>query len=149
MVRMNTIQLGALLFSALVGSLSVLISMYILLPNLGLPKLDFAAVTGAWVGATGPYVRMVGVAVFLLGGVAWSLLYARFWPWHNLVGGLAFGLIPFAISLLAVLPELNKFRLMVYPMPGFLWLQLGGPGSVAATLAQHLIFGLCLGYLYK
>lgn len=145
---MNNIQWGALLFSALVGTVSVLISMYILLPKLGLPKLDFAAVTGGWVGATGPYARLIGVAVFLAGGIAWAFLYARFWPWHNLVGGLTFSLIPFAISLLTVLPELSGVHIMLYPMPGFLWLKLGGKAAVAANLVQHLAFGLCLGKFY-
>ncbi|MFZ5825903.1 MAG: hypothetical protein ACOY94_16520 [Bacillota bacterium] len=137
------------MFSALIGSVSILVSMYVLLPKLGLPKLDFAAVTGGWVGATGPYARLIGLTVFLLGGIAWAFLYARFWPWHNIMGGLAFGLIPFAASLMTVLPELSKVHIMLYPMPGFLWIKLGGREAVAANLVQHLIFGLCLAKFYR
>lgn len=146
---MNTIQWGALMFSALVGSVSILVAMYILLPKLGLPKLDFTAITGGWVGATGSHARLIGLGVFLAGGIAWALLYALVWPWHNLVGGLAFSLIPFAISLLTVLPELSRVHVMLYPMPGFLWMKLGGEGAVAANLVQHLVFGLCLGRFYQ
>lgn len=146
---MNALQWGSLLFAALFGSVSVLIAMYLVLPGVGLPKLDFTAVTGGWVGVTGRYARLVGVAVFLAGGIGWTLLYALLWPWHNLVGGLAFSLIPFGIASLTVLPELNRLHAMLYPAPGFLWVRMGGKPSLTANLVQHLIFGLCLGQFYK
>ncbi|MFZ5816529.1 MAG: hypothetical protein ACOY93_14720 [Bacillota bacterium] len=146
---MNQVLWGSVLFSSLVGSASILVSMYILLPAMGLPRLDFAAVTGGWIGVTGRYARVVGAGVFVAGGIAWGLLYALVWPWHSLLGGLAFSLIPFGISLMAILPELNRFHILVYPVPGFLWLKLGGPQAVVANLVQHLIFGLCLGRFYQ
>lgn len=146
---MEKIQWGSLLFSALLGSVSILVTMYILLPGLGMPKLDFAAVPGGWVGATGRYAKVVGVGVFLAGGIGWAFLYATLWPWQGLLGGLLFSLIPFSVSLLSVLPALNEVHVLLHPMPGFLWMKLGGPNSVAANLIQHLIFGLVLGNLYK
>ncbi len=145
---MAQIQYDAMLMAALAGSVSILLSMYILLPALGLPKLDFTTVTGGWVDATGRYAKLVGAVVFVLGGIGWAFIYAAFWPWHSEFGGMAYGLIPFAISSLTIMPELHRFHVIVMPLPGFLWLKMGGPGGVLANLVQHLIFGLCLGGLF-
>lgn len=146
---MSNVHWGSVVLSALIGSASILAAMYALLPALGLPKLDFAAVTGGWVGATGRYAKAVGIAVFLVGGMAWAFLYAAVWPWHSAVGGLAFGLVPFGLASFAVLPQLNQFRIMVHPMPGFFWFKVGGPNAMVANLAEHIIFGLCLGLFYR
>lgn len=145
---MDYVNWGSLIVAAVVGSLAILGSMYVLLPAFGLPKLDFASVTGGWVGATGRHSGRVGVAIFALGGIAWAFLYARFWPWHSPFGGLVYGLIPFAISSIAVLPELNRFRVPITRMPGFVWVKSGGPNAILANLVEHLIFGLCLGIFY-
>ncbi|HWI51106.1 MAG TPA: hypothetical protein VNT01_03050 [Symbiobacteriaceae bacterium] len=146
---MSNVHGGPLLVAALTGSGAILLAMYFLLPALGLPRLDFTAVTGGWVGATGRHAKVVGAAVFLLGGIAWAFLYAAFWPWHSVWGAIAFGLIPFAISMLSVLPSLNQFRIQVYPVPGFMYLKFGGPNAIVANLVEHLIFGLCLGMFYR
>ncbi|HEY3369099.1 MAG TPA: hypothetical protein VGK74_28920 [Symbiobacteriaceae bacterium] len=146
---MSNIHLGSLFTAALVGSAAILASMYILLPALGLPKLDFTGVTGGWVGANGRYSKLIGAAVFVAGGVAWAFLYARLWPWHSVPGAIGFVAIPFAFSCLTVLPSLNQFHVMVTPMPGFVWLKLGGPPSMIANTVEHLIFALCLGFLYR
>jgi len=145
---MSTIQWGSLVLAALAGSTAILVSMYLLLPAMGLPKLDFAAITGGWVGATGRYAKVVGVLVFAVGGLAWAFLYARFWPWHSVLGGIGFAMIPFAVSMASVLPELARFHVMIQPMPGFVLIKVGGPSSVAANLVEHIIFGLCLGMFY-
>ena len=120
--------------------------MYILLPAIGLPKLDFASITGGWVGAAGKFAKPVGILVFLMGGIAWGYLYARFWHWHSPAGGMGYSLIPFVISSLTVLPQLNRFQAL--SMPGFIWLRVGGPTAMVVNLLEHLVFGLVLGFLY-
>lgn len=142
------VDYGSMLFAAVVGSCAILVSLYLLLPALGLPKLDFTAITGGWVGATGQYAKLVGSAVFVLGGIAWAFIYARFFPVHNLAGGMLFSLIPFGFASISVMPELNRFRIMLAPMPGFIWVRQGGPTAMAANLTSHLLFGLCLGLFY-
>jgi len=146
---MPNVHWGSMFTAAFAGSVAILVSMYVLMPALGLPKLDFTAITGGWVGATGRYSKLIGGAVFLLGGVAWAFLYARFWPWHSVAGAVGFAMVPFAMASLAVLPQLNQFRIMVHPMPGFVWVKMGGPNAIIANAVEHLIFGLCLGLLYK
>lgn len=135
--------------SALMGSGVILAVMYLLLPRLGLPKLDFTSVTSGWVGATGRHARLVGVAVFLMGGVFWAYLFARLWPMHGATGGMLFGLVPFAVSMATVLPNLFKVHITLYPVPGFMWIKVGGQKAVMANLIEHLMFGLVLGLCYR
>lgn len=146
---MSNVHWGLLLQAALVGSAAILVSMYFLLPGLGLPRLDFTAVTGGWIGATGRYAKWIGAAVFVLGGIGWAFLYAGFWPWHSLTGAIAYTLIPFAIASVAVLPQLNQFSVMLHPMPGFVWVKMGGTNAVIANLVEHIIFGICLALIYR
>lgn len=146
---MSNVHWGSLVQAAVIGSAAILASMYFLLPALGLPRLDFAAVTGGWVGATGRYAKLIGSIVFVLGGIGWAFIYARFWPWHSLTGAIGYALVPFAIASLAVLPQLNQFRIMLHPMPGFVWVKMGGTNAVVANLVEHVIFGICLGLFYR
>lgn len=146
---MSAVDWGSAILAALVGSAVILVSMYILLPALGLPKLDFTAVTGGWVRATGKYAKLVGSAVFVAGGIVWAIIYAAYWPWHSVPGGMIYGMVPFAIASMLIMPQLNQFRLMVAPLPGFIWVKVGGPTSMFANLIEHLIFGLCLGIFYR
>lgn len=144
-----TVSWPSVILSSLVGSGVILLVMYFLLPALGLPKLDFTAVTSGWVGATGRNARIVGVAVFLMGGVIWAYLFARFWPVHGAFGGLLFGLVPFAVAMAMILPDLFKVHITLYPVPGFMWVKVGGPNAVVANLVEHLLFGLTLGLIYR
>lgn len=146
---MTNVNVGGVISAAIVGSAAILASMYFLMPALGLPRLDFTAVTGGWVGATGRYAKLIGIAVFLLGGFVWAYIFARFWPYHSPLGGVAYALIPFVIAMLAVMPQLNQFKIMIHPVPGFIWVKVGGPNAVAANLIEHVIFGLCLGLIYR
>lgn len=146
---MPNVQWGSMILAALVGSGAILTAMYLLLPALGLPRLDFAAVTGGWVKAGGPYAKVIGVAIFVLGGIGWAFLYAALWPWHSFLGGIGFVVIPFAISCVTLLPSLNQFQVLITPMPGFIWLKLGGPNALIANAVEHIVFGICLGLLYR
>ncbi|HYF92999.1 MAG TPA: hypothetical protein VD969_12245 [Symbiobacteriaceae bacterium] len=146
---MSDVHAGSLLLAALTGSAAILAAMYLLLPALGLPRLDFTAVTGGWVGATGRHAKAVGAIVFVFGGIGWAFLYARFWPWHSLMGALAYAAVPFAISMAAILPSLNQFRVSIYPVPGFEYVKFGGPNAIIANAVEHLIFGLCLAIFYR
>lgn len=146
---MSTVHFGYLLFASLMASAASLGAMYFLLTALGLPRFDFAAITGGWVRAAGRYAKFAGTAVFALGGFGWAFLYAAFWPFHSVPGAMAYTLVPFAVSCFAVLPQLNSFRTMVQPLPGFVWVQTGGRNALVANLAGHLIFGLLLGLFYR
>jgi hypothetical protein len=146
---MMQVHVGSLLLAAFIGSVAILAAMYYLLPALGLPRLDFTTITAGWVRAQGRFAREIGLSVFLAGSLAWTLLYAAFFPLHNVVGGMIYSLIPFGIAVLGILPKLYQYRIMIQPMPGFIWVKVGGPNAIAANLIEHLLFGICLGLFYR
>lgn len=87
---------------------------------------------------------LVGVALNLLVGIAWALLYARFAePWFGrstIVTGMLFAMIPFVISVAVVFPLMNA---------GFLGSDLGaGPLPFLGNLVLHLVYGGVLGFMY-
>lgn len=139
------IQFSSVVMAALVGSGVTLLLMYFLLPALGLPRLDYADITAGWVGVKGRAAKAAGVVLYFAGGVAWTYLYARFFPWHGAFAGMTYGLIPFVVSSVTVMRQLNKFRVLT--MPGFVW-RVGGPQAVISNLVEHLVFGLVIGFLY-
>ncbi len=145
---MYPVDWSSLIAASLAGSAAILVCMYLLLPALGLPRLDYAGVISGWVKATGRYARAVGVIVFLAGGIAWGAFYAAIWPTRGPLAGVAFALVPFVVSYAMVLPQLSRFRAMVVPMPGFVDVRAEGRRAMIAMLAEHLVYGLVLGLMY-
>ncbi|MDQ4045279.1 MAG: hypothetical protein M3173_07510 [Chloroflexota bacterium] len=87
---------------------------------------------------------LVGLALNLIVGIAWALLYARFAePWFGrstVVTGMLFAMIPFVISVAVIFPLMNA---------GFLGSDLGaGPLPFIGNLVLHLVYGGTLGFLY-
>ena len=86
----------------------------------------------------------LAVAAYLVGGLLWAVVYARFAA-TRLAGphwrrGLEFSLVPAAISLVVVLPLLGG---------GLFGLQLGaGPLPLIGNLLLHALYGIALGVLY-
>jgi hypothetical protein len=86
----------------------------------------------------------LAVAVYLVGGLLWAIVYARFAA-TRLAGphwrrGLVFSLVPAATSLVVVLPLLGG---------GLFAFQLGaGPLPLIGNLLLHALYGLALGVLY-
>jgi hypothetical protein len=86
----------------------------------------------------------VAVAAYLVGGVLWALVYARFGApflagphWWR---GLGFSLLPAAVSVVVVLPLLGG---------GLLGAAIGaGPLPVLGNLLLHALYGSTLGLLY-
>lgn len=86
----------------------------------------------------------VALALFLLGGIAWAIVYARFAEPH-LRGsawrrGIAFALLPWALSLTVFLPIAGG---------GIFGLAMNaGPLPILGNLILHLIYGATLGVVY-
>jgi hypothetical protein len=143
------ISWSSVILSALMGSCAILASLYFLLPALGMPRLDFNAIASGWIGATGRNARLYGVAVYLIGGLIWAYHFARFWPIHGAVGGMLYGLVPFALTMALTAAARFKPGVTLYPVPGFIWFKAGGTNTIIVNLVQHLLFGLVLGLLYR
>ena len=87
---------------------------------------------------------VIGLALNLVIGIAWALIYGRFFePMFETAGiakGMLFSLIPFAISVAVVFPMMDA---------GFLGSDLGaGPMPFIGNLIAHLVFGGALGFIY-
>ena len=87
---------------------------------------------------------VIGLALNLVIGIAWALLYGRFFePMFETAGiakGMLFALIPFAISVAVVFPLMDA---------GFLGSDLGaGPMPFIGNLVAHLVYGAVLGFIY-
>ncbi|MBI3909475.1 MAG: hypothetical protein HY320_00910 [Armatimonadetes bacterium] len=96
-----------------------------------------------------------GLAMHLLIGALWGLIYAYFFwallPWPPVLQGLAFSLIPGVLAITAMLPQLDELHPLIAQgslrAPGFLALGYGWEGPVGSLLG-HLIYGAALGALY-
>jgi hypothetical protein len=86
----------------------------------------------------------VALALFLFGGIAWAIVYARFAEpylrgsaWRK---GITFALFPWALSLIIFLPLAGA---------GIFGLGLeAGPLPILGNLILHLIYGATLGVVY-
>lgn len=87
---------------------------------------------------------VIGLVLNLIIGVAWALIYGRFFePMFETSGitkGMLFSLIPFVISVAVIFPLMDA---------GFLGSDLGaGPLPFLGNLVAHLIYGAILGFVY-
>lgn len=86
----------------------------------------------------------VGLALNVLVGIAWALLYGRFaepaLDMTPIGKGMLFALVPFAISVAVVFPMMDA---------GFLGTDLGaGPLAFLGNLVLHLVYGAALGLVF-
>lgn len=87
---------------------------------------------------------VVGLALNLVIGIAWALIYGRFFEprfeTSGIAKGMLFSLIPFAISVAVVFPLMDA---------GFLGSDLGaGPLPFIGNLVAHLVYGAVLGFMF-
>ena len=90
----------------------------------------------------------IGIAVHVVTGLAWALVYgwlaepwlARLIPHRGWLRGMAFGLLPWLVSLFALLPA---------AVVGYLEFALSaGPLPVLGNFILHMVYGAVLGELY-
>lgn len=87
---------------------------------------------------------LIGLVLNLVIGLAWALIYGRFFePMFDTAGiakGMLFALVPFALSVAVVFPMMDA---------GFLGTDLGaGPMPFIGNLVAHLVYGAVLGFVF-
>lgn len=87
---------------------------------------------------------VIGMVLNLVIGVAWALIYGRFFEpaieMPGILKGMLFSLIPFVISVAIVFPMMDA---------GFLGSDLGaGPMPFFGNLLLHLVYGAVLGFTF-
>jgi membrane protein DedA with SNARE-associated domain len=100
-------------------------------------------IMGERVGARPRLALIGGIALYAVLQMGWALVYAhveRWLPEPDWLGGLLFALVPFAFSVLVILP------LMGAGVAG--WSLGAGPIPLLGELVRHLIYGLALSTSY-
>lgn len=87
---------------------------------------------------------LIGMVLNVVIGIAWALIYARFFEpaleMRGVTEGILFSLIPFTLSVAVVFPLMDA---------GFLGSDLGaGPLPFIGNLVLHLVYGGTLGFVY-
>jgi hypothetical protein len=121
--------------------LNTLVALGLAAPSAALVGLG--QVLGERVGAHPRLALTAGVALYVVLQMGWALVYAhaeRWLPHPDWVGGLLFALVPFAFSVLVVLPALGA---------GVAGWSLGaGPIPLLGELVRNAIYGWALSTSY-
>ena len=122
----------------------------------GFPSVDFVTqLSSVFFDHSPALANASALAAHLAIGVCWAIFYAFFF-WGRLrapplVQGLLFSLLPAALAIFIVYPELRLMRLQAdvarLDVNSFLE-PLTGPGA-ASILVGHLVFGLIIGAIYR
>jgi uncharacterized membrane protein YagU involved in acid resistance len=128
-------NLSVVFVGGLLGTPAMTALMYVFAPVLGV-NTDIVTMLGEMLGGW----RM-GMLVHILNGavifpVAFVLLLYRFLPGSPITKGIAFGILLWLLSQLAVMPIMGA---------GFFSAHIGGLRAAAASLLGHMVYGWSLG----
>jgi beta-glucosidase/6-phospho-beta-glucosidase/beta-galactosidase len=124
--------------------------------QLGLPTVDFVAELSAIAFDHSPLLTgAAALAAHLAIGVCWAVFYA-FFVWGRIraappVQGLVFSLLPAALAILIVYPELALMHLAAQSVelgPASFLAPLSWPAA-AGLLVGHALYGLTIGIIYR
>ncbi len=126
-------------------------------PALGLCRIDYPHMLGQLEYPEGALSVALGWLVFVLGGIAFALLYANYLhdrlPGPNWLQGLFYGgFAIFMVSsvvffpLMAFHPSVRSGKL---PAPGFFGFGLSGWVAVLTNFLGHCLYGVTLGAIYR
>lgn len=122
----------------------------------GAPLVDIVRMLGATATNDAPIWIWwpIGMAMHVMVGVIWAIFYAYFFwsttPWPPLWQGLAFSLIPAALAISVVYPQLYAMHAPGPVVQVDQWRLMGAVswGERAGVLLGHLVYGATLGLLY-
>jgi len=129
-------ELTKAVYGGIAGTiLMTMMALFVAPMMTGMP-MDIAAMLGGMVGG----ITMGWIAHIMMGVVVFPLAYALvvygFLPGSQLVRGLIFGVILWAMAVVLVMPMAGA---------GFLMANIGGMMAVMASLIGHLVYGGLLG----
>ena len=122
----------------------------------GLPTVDFVTqLSSVFFDHSPALANASALAVHLGIGVCWAIFYAFFF-WGRLrapplIQGLIFSLLPAALAIFIVYPELRLMRLHseVVSLDIRSFLEPLSPFAAGSLLVAHLLFGLTVGAIYR
>lgn len=125
-------------------------------PIVGLPRADIATILGTMFVADPAAAFVPGLIMhFMIGGIlalAYAFLFAQALPGQPWLRGAAYGLVPWLMAMVVVMPMLGLVHPMVLsgmmPNPGFFLLGMGSLLPALSSLVSHLVYGAVLGAIY-
>jgi predicted cobalt transporter CbtA len=137
--KMEQINLQKVVIAGLAGTLVMSILM-VMAPVMGMPKMDM----GEMLGTMNPMVTLpywMGWIMHFIIGIILTGIYAAFFlnllPSDSWKRGLIWGLIPFFVA-----------QLLVMPMMGAGVFSGGNMGMIMGSLIGHLVYGGVAGFVY-
>lgn len=130
-------KLGRAVEAGLAGT-AVMTMLMVVAPLMGLPPMPLGAMLGKFlgIGTTLGWAMHVMIGVALAGGYA--LFLAERLPGAPAVRGMMFGLLPFLMAQVAVMP-----------MMGGAIFSGGDVKTIAGSLMGHLVYGALVGIVYS
>lgn len=143
--------IGAII-AGIVGTIVITIVME-MAPKMGMPKMDMVGMLGAMFSPESN--RTLGMAMHLMMGVVFAIIYALLWNLgigtQGLLWGAIFGIGHWLIagSMMAGMPMMHAgIKAGVIEAPGIFMLKNGGIMAFMGGLMGHIIFGLVVALVY-
>lgn len=143
--------IGAII-AGIVGTIVITIVME-MAPKMGMPKMDMVGMLGAMFSPESN--RTLGMAMHLMMGVVFAIIYALLWNLgigtQGLLWGAIFGIGHWLIagSMMAGMPMMHAgIKAGAIEAPGIFMLKNGGIMAFMGGLMGHIIFGLVVALVY-
>ena len=143
--------IGAII-AGIVGTLVITMVME-MAPKMGMPKMDMVGMLGAMFSPESN--RTLGMAIHLMMGVVFAIIYALLWNLgigsQGLLWGAIFGIGHWLIagSMMAGMPMMHAgIKAGVIEAPGIFMFKNGGIMAFMGGLMGHIIFGLVVALVY-
>jgi hypothetical protein len=143
--------IGAII-AGIVGTIVITIVME-MAPKMGMPKMDMVGMLGAMFSPESN--RTLGMAMHLMMGVVFAIIYALLWNLgigtQGLLWGAIFGIGHWLIagSMMVGMPMMHAgIKAGVIEAPGIFMLKNGGIMAFMGGLMGHIIFGLVVALVY-
>lgn len=143
--------IGAVI-AGIVGTIVITIVMN-MAPKMGMPKMDIVGMLGAMFSPEGN--QTLGMAIHLMMGVVFAIIYALLWNLGigtlGLLWGAIFGIGHWLIAgiMMGGMPMMHAgIKAGAIKAPGVFMLNSGGLMAFMGGLMGHIIFGLAVALVY-
>lgn len=125
-------------------------------PLIGFPKMDIATLLGTMFVSDPGAAFVPGMLMhFMIGlilALGYAFLFARWLPGEPWLRGTIYGLVPWLMAMVIVMPMMALVHPMVrsgmMPDPGFFLVGMGTVMAPIGSLIGHLVYGAIVGAIY-
>ena len=148
-------NIGRALLGGVVGTAAFTVLAYAG-PLMGFPRMDIATMLGTMIVSDPAGAFWPGMAMhFMIGlilALGYAALFASWLPGAPWLRGAIYGLVPWAMAMVVVMPMMAVVHPLVVagmmPAPGFFLLGMGTVMAPLGSLIGHLVYGAVVGAIY-